>query len=231
MAAQLPSENIRLRHLVTKIKKNRQGFEVSVIDAQEKVMRRFQTSQIIYAGQKHALPYVYPAEAQRFAENQYAPWVVVNCVLRADVSEVSFWQNEISPRQAHFLGFIDSQSQHQPPDARRVLTGYFCFPPSYRRQLRDSAPVVPQLVRHALDQMSAYFAISPVAMEEAVEKVFVKVMGHAMPIPAPGYLFRDRNAERTEPNLVYAGVDNSRLPLLLEAIDSGLMAVKALSVN
>jgi hypothetical protein len=51
-------------------------------------------------------------------------------------------------------------------------------------------------------------------------------MGHAMPIPQPGYLFKDANTNRSNPNLVYAGVDNGRLPLLFEAMDSGIMAAK-----
>ena len=54
-------------------------------------------------------------------------------------------------------------------------------------------------------------------------------MGHAMPIPQPNYLFDDKNDKRKHQGLVYAGVDNSRLPLLLEAIDSGLEAVKLLN--
>lgn len=49
-----------------------------------------------------------------------------------------------------------------------------------------------------------------------------------MPIPKVNYLFDDQNRYRSEPGLVYAGVDNSRLPLLFEAMDSGIQAVKLL---
>ena len=66
------------------------------------------------------------------------------------------------------------------------------------------------------------------SLKNQIEKVFVKQMGHAMPIPKPGYLFQDANTSRSNPNLVYAGVDNGRLPLLFEAIDSGIMAVSGL---
>ena len=51
---------------------------------------------------------------------------------------------------------------------------------------------------------------------------YINVMGHAMAIPGPGFLFNDANHQNTE--LAYAGVDNGRLPLLFEALDSGLMA-------
>ena len=56
----------------------------------------------------------------------------------------------------------------------------------------------------------------------------MKVLGHAMPIPTVNYLLNDQNKYRSKPNLVYAGVDNGRLPLLFEAIDSGIQAVKLL---
>jgi hypothetical protein len=56
-------------------------------------------------------------------------------------------------------------------------------------------------------------------------------MGHAMPIPQPGYLFNDANKSRGNSNLAYAGVDNGRLPLLFEAIDSGTIAVKEVDLG
>jgi len=41
-------------------------------------------------------------------------------------------------------------------------------------------------------------------------------------------LFKDGNEARSNQNIAYAGVDNGRLPLLFEAIDSGIMAGKLL---
>lgn len=67
-----------------------------------------------------------------------------------------------------------------------------------------------------------------VAIEEVLRKkidvsaAFINVMGHAMPIPEPGYLFKDANT-RSKSGVLYAGVDNGRLPLLYEAVDSGVM--------
>jgi len=50
-------------------------------------------------------------------------------------------------------------------------------------------------------------------------------MGHAMSVPTPRFLFNDANDKGTD--LIYAGVDNGRLPLLYEAMDSGLMASRS----
>ena len=78
-------------------------------------------------------------------------------------------------------------------------------------------------INQTLKHLEDYFS-KPLRKE--IEKVFIKQMGHAIPIPQPGFLFKDANTNRTNPNLAYAGVDNGKLPLFFEAIDSGIMAVK-----
>ena len=80
-------------------------------------------------------------------------------------------------------------------------------------------------INRTLTYLEKYFEK---ALKSHVEKVFIKQMGHAMPIPAQGYLFQDANPKRSNPNLVYAGVDNGKLPLLFEAMDSGIEACKEL---
>ena len=79
-------------------------------------------------------------------------------------------------------------------------------------------------VDQTINQLENYFGQS---LKKHIEKVVITQMGHAMPIPKPGYLFSDVNDNRNNPKLVYAGVDNGRLPLLFEALDSGISAVKA----
>ena len=76
-------------------------------------------------------------------------------------------------------------------------------------------------IDQALSHLEKYFDST---LKKKVEKVVIKQMGHAMPIPVQGYLFNDANEKRSNENLVYAGVDNGRLPLLFEAIDSGISA-------
>ena len=101
----------------------------------------------------------------------------------------------------------------------------------------------PRALINAAAQAKVDLAESQVARTEAVnavagrdvshqiEKVYVKVHGHGMPIPAPGYLFRDGNRQSPYPGLAYAGVDNGRLPLLLEAMDSGISAARLVGVD
>jgi hypothetical protein len=69
--------------------------------------------------------------------------------------------------------------------------------------LADIETHAESIVERTVTQINNYFNqdISPL-----IEKVFLKLMGHAMPIPKVNYLFNDQNRYRSEPGLVYAGV-------------------------
>ncbi len=224
MAATLPGDKIRTSHLVQSVQKSENGFEVSVINIENDQIDRYLAKNIIYAGGKHALKYVFPSDAHLFQGNIYAPWLVLNIVLKDDLQSEAFWQNELLGEDSTYMGFVDSASQFQAGDAR-VFTAYYCFPPDQRPYLANIRHNDQEIVRKTVETINLYFdqEVSPL-----VDKVFIKVLGHAMPVPKPHYLFRDKNPHRSEPNLVYAGVDNSRLPLLFEALDSGIQAVKEL---
>jgi protoporphyrinogen oxidase len=231
LAEPIAQEKIWLNHLVSKIEPSGKGFLVEVIDNQAKTRKKIQCQKIIYAANKHVLKYIFPPDYPLFAANEYAPWVVINLVLSADFLPEGFWQNEIISQRdlmaKSFLGFVDSDAQYHLQKEFRVLTSYFCFPPNYRKTLQDTDY---QAISHyAIREISQYFKIKPAQLQQAIIKVLVKIMGHAMAIPKPHFLFADKNLQRSQPNLVYAGVDNSRLPLMLEAMDSGLEAVKLLT--
>jgi hypothetical protein len=147
--------------------------------------------------------------------------VVVNFVLQPSDLAPGFWQNEIISTETSFLGFIDSDAQHT-NGKKRVLTAYYCFPNWFRTKLDGFRPEA--LVEQTAAQIAGYFGLDEEDIRLVTEKVFVNVMGHAMALPKPGHLLHDRNLERPLPGLVYAGVDNGRLPLFFEAVDSGLTA-------
>ena len=195
-----------------------------VVNIENSRIDRYLAKNIIYAGGKHALKYVFPSDSHLFQDNIYAPWLVLNIVLKDDLQSEAFWQNELLGQDSTYMGFVDNASQFRATDAR-VFTAYYCFPPDQRPYLANIRQNDQEIVRKTVETMNLYFdqEVSPL-----VDKVFIKVLGHAMPVPKPHYLFRDKNPHRSEPNLVYAGVDNSRLPLLFEALDSGIQAVKEL---
>ena len=224
MAATLPGDRIKTSHLVKSVQKSENGFEVLVVNIENSRIDRYLAKNVIYAGGKHTLKYVFPADAHLFQDNIYAPWMVLNIVLKDGLPSEAFWQNELLGQDSTYMGFVDSASQFRVSDAR-VFTAYYCFPPDQRPYLANIRHNDQEIVRKTVEIVNLYFDREVSAL---VEKVYIKVLGHAMPVPKPHYLFRDKNPHRSEPNLVYAGVDNSRLPLLFEALDSGIQAVKEL---
>ena len=222
MVNTLPKENIKTSHLVRSIKKIGEAFDVQVINIKQRAVDVYRSKKIIYAGLKHALKYVFPPDGYLFKDNEYAPWLIINFVLNDKVKSDSFWQNEFLMGDPHFMGFVDNASQIRRKENYRVFTAYYCFDSTQRILLNSISDRAQEIVSDTVEKICLYFNQD---ISSQVEKVFLKVMGHAMPIPKIGYLFNDKTLVRSEPNLVYAGVDNSRLPLLFEALDSGIQAI------
>lgn len=224
MAETLPNDKVKTNHLVQSVQKSENGFEVLVVNIENSRIDRYLAKNVIYAGGKHALKYVFPSDAHLFQNNIYAPWLVLNIVLKGDLKSEAFWQNEFLGEDSTYMGFVDSASQFS-IGGTRVFTAYYCLHPNQRSYLASIRHNEQEIARKTVETINLFFDqdVNPL-----VEKVFFKVLGHAMPVPKPHYLFSDKNPHRSEPNLVYAGVDNSRLPLLFEALDSGIQAVKEL---
>jgi hypothetical protein len=222
--AQLPPSRVQRSHLVKNIRESQEGFDVEIVHARNQQIIKLTCKKIVYAGHKHSLKYIFPNDYHLFQNIQYAPWVVVNIVLRKSISQDAYWQNEMLIVDKSWMGFTDSRSQYPRDDNRQVLTAYLCFKPEEREMMSLIAERKSSFVQNVLDQVEAYFGRS---LKHHVDKVVIKQMGHAMPIPVKGYLFNDANDRRSNRNLVYAGVDNGRLPLLFEALDSGIVAVNA----
>ena len=223
LAAGLDADRLFLNHLVYGIHQQKRGFRVNVLDLKANRTRTFVVNQIVFAGHKHGLRYILPDQAHLFGKNHYAPWLTINLILDRAPKTV-YWQNEVLGLDRDLIGFINSNAQNG-GGRPTVLTAYFCLPRQARKLLLEVAANPVPWVNRALEAIAESLGSR---VETHVLKAFIKIHGHAMPIPVPNYLFRDANAHRKYPDLVYAGVDNGRLPLLFEALDSGLSAVRAL---
>ena len=216
LAEQVSTEKLKTSHLVKQIKSETGGFSVEVVDVEGKIVQVYKARHVIYAGHKHALKYIMPSQYKLFEANEYAPWLVLNFVLREPLEGLGYWQNEMLVEDETFMGFVDSSLQAGDPD-KQILTAYYCLPPSAREDLKNveaNREVITEKTQSYLEQ---YFNKS---LSGRIEAVYIKVMGHAMPIPKPGYLLNDVNENRAFKNLTFAGVDNARLPLFFEARDS-----------
>lgn len=223
--SKLPQECLLANHLVKQIEETTKGFEVTVIDVKQQKQFKIQTDKIVYAAHKHALKFIYPNGYTLFQKNRYAPWVVVNIILDKPTTENVYWQNEYLSGERAFMGFVDSGAQYQPQTTRRTLTAYYCMEPEQRNKLLQIDKIAPSLVEQTISTIEEVFG-NPI--RQGIEKVYLKVMGHAMPIPVPNFLLKDPNRTAIETGIAYAGVDSGRLPLFFEAADSGLMAARLL---
>lgn len=182
---------------------------------------------LIYTGKKHALPYILSPELiPERNKIDYAPWIVMNIAVEKGTS-FGKWQNDVLTKDQNFLGFVDSSRQHTQHQTHDVLTAYYCFPPEHRNKLVEleeaPQPFIDATIELIEKETEQEFA-------SKVKHVNLHFMGHAMPIPTPGYLSFEA-VQRCSDRILLAGVDTGRLPLFFEACDSGIQAANELISN
>ena len=215
---QLNSESLRKSSLVFKIEQKGNKYESLVYNTITSKITKIISSKVVYAGQKNALKYIYPKYANLFDNNVYAPWVVINFELKNSIEQDPKWQNDMLNVQPNLLGFVNSRAQYAKD---KVLTMYLCFDSADRKELMQVLAKPEVIIQNALNNLEKYYGKN---VEEHIESAHVKVMGHAMPIPVKNYLLNDANEVSKKEGFIFAGVDNGRLPLMFEAMDSGIYA-------
>lgn len=207
--------------LVRSIREVEDGVEIEVITPAREV-ELIRAKKVIYAGQKHALKYILRTEKPLF-DNSYAPWLVLNFICRKGV-DFDKWQNDVVTDNLEFLGFVNSRAQKTRSKDYDVFTAYYCLSELDREQLVKIEEEPAVFVESTIDLITDETGTN---LRDYLEHVNIKLMGHAMPIPKPGYLsFKDVPSHSS--NIIFAGVDTGRLPLFYEACDSGIQAGKNL---
>lgn len=222
MKNHLPADSLKCNHLVFNLTKNKEEWHAEVLDVKNNNRKKIIAQKVIYSGQKHALKYIHPTSYQHFKDVTYTPWVVINVVFNQEMDlPHSKWQNDFMSNDPTFLGFTDSKIQS--PKKTRVLSAYYCFPDMHHYTVQNIETSYRPIVQETIQKMSTYYKKD---ISLAVKEVFVKLMGHAMPIPQPGYLTQPRKLHAD--GIAFAGADSGRLPLLFDALDSGIVAAKSL---
>ena len=222
MADHIASDSLLRNHLVFGMKQKNNRWYIDVYDTKQKLRKEYVTNNVVYAGQKHALKYIHPESHASFNDVAYAPWVVINIELNDNDLEGSKWQNDFLSPNGTFLGFVDSNIQNNKNS--RVLTAYYCFPDIHHYIVKNFENSAKDLVHETVANISLYYKKD---ISKFVKQAHIKLLGHAMPIPKPGYLTKERTLFKDK--LAFAGVDTGRLPLMFDALDSGIQAAKTIS--
>lgn len=221
LANPVPAEALSTNSLVTGLSKSKTGWQVEVYDTINKTKTMANATNVIYAGQKHVLKYLYGDAHKPFIQVSYSPWVVVNIELNEAISgKATIWQNDMITNNSQFLGFVNSKSQL--PNSPQVLTAYFCFPGIYHYLVQEIESNPKELVLETITHLNKYYKTD---LNPLIKQAFVRILGHAMPVPLTGYLTQKR--QTTFNGLHLAGVDTGRLPLMFDALDSGIVAAEA----
>jgi protoporphyrinogen oxidase len=225
LLANLPTETCLLKRMVMKILPEKNHVLVEVLNFETNTVEIIKARNVIYAGQKHALKYIFSQDFPLFQSTIRAPWMVMNVVLKEKLSKPIYWQNDVIKDNITFLGFVNSLAQGE---KKQILSAYFCFKSEERQKLADVAEHQKVWANYTLQEIADFYRMSLQELTTQVEHIFIHVMGHAMAIPTPHFLWQNLHEKSSDKRIIYAGADVGRLPLMLEACDSGLEAVYAL---
>ncbi len=224
LVAHTPEAEVRTRRFVRKLYDRGDHVEALVINLDEMCLERVRARQVVFAAPKKAIPYIYPPDRGLFARNVYSGWITVTMEMRRlPELDLLYWSNGVWDPDDVYVG--TTWANHHQPDAPPIIGHYFVFPPGRRQHLRPYLARPEALVRKSLQQLARIIGRDASA---DVDRVVIQKLGHTMPSPLPGTLFHDPNAQRHCARIVYAGVDTGRLPLLIDAVDSGLQAAALL---
>lgn len=220
------TDAIHTNSLVRSIREENGYVECEMLN-QEGTIDLVRAKGLIYTGKKHALPYILDPQLKlQLNKVEYAPWVVMNIAIEKGTA-FGKWQNDVLTENQNFLGFVDSSRQHTQHQKHDVLTAYYCFPAEHRHKLveleEDPQPFIDATIDLIEEETGKEFA-------STIKHVNLHFMGHAMPIPTPGYLSFEP-VQRCSDRILLAGVDTGRLPLFFEACDSGIQAAKELILS
>ena len=222
-----PEAEVRLHHLVREIQDHGDHVEVLALDLQNRVTRRVRANHAVFAAPKKSVKWVFPPDRALFRANVYAAWIVVTMEMkRLPEKEMLFWSNGIFDPRGLYVGV--TWANHHRPEEPPVIGHYIVFPPGRWHHLPALVDRPRRIVRFCLERLRCLVGRD---VSADIERVVIQKLGHAMPTPVPGALFTEPNERRACERILYAGVDCGRLPLLIEAFDSGLEAARRIEAG
>ncbi len=224
---------IQAQHLVFDVADSVPGQPISVrvLDLKKNEVVDVTAQAVIFALPKYTAPYILEAYRENrpdfFREFEYSPWFVANITIKERPVDRGFpmaWDNVLYDSRG--LGYVVATHQMGVDQGPTVWTYYYAFAGQDRRPARQTL----------LDASWKDLALSAVGdlsqahprLAQLISRIDVCKWGHAMAVPRPGFIWGSARKKAAEPlgEIHFAHADVSGLPLIEDAIDSGLRAAK-----
>jgi protoporphyrinogen oxidase len=227
IARNIDSENILLNSMVYEIKSIKDQFEVKVLNVKSKECSTYMCNNIVYAAPKHTLPYI--CKGHYKVTSSQSSWIVANVIYSDPLNLCDFnsWHYDHVSKSSR-VGFVSNSQQFQDSKDYKSITVYYCLSKEDKKSIKELRANKLDFIYELMDYLKTEYNTDLIPL---IKKVNITLHGHGMPIPEKDYLFRDMNEDRPYKNMVYAGVDNHRLPLFFEAVDSGIVSSELLLDN
>ncbi|MEM7245141.1 MAG: NAD(P)-binding protein [Acidobacteriota bacterium] len=225
-------DRLALGHAALRIDPGEEGVEVDVLDVARDEMKGYRAQQVIVAAPRFVLSrLLVPWQGQPpsfLSAFEHGSWVVANLTLSDRPFPDGYpecWDNVLFDSPS--LGYVSATHQLGSDHGPTVWTYYRPFPTddpvTTRRQLHDRT--WDEWVHEIVADLSQAHPELP----ELIERVDVRVHGHAMVRPSPGFLFSEALRRASEPlgRVHFAHAELSGLPLFEEAQYWGIHAAEA----
>lgn len=228
----LPGDGVQTGALVTRIQPQGERVVVDYIDVAASAggaaaVPKLRRKRLAARGVVLAVPGFVAGrliESPALIKRQAAPWVVANLHVERAVDPNACWDNILYGSQG--LGYVDASHHRLDLPKKRVWT--------YFRAFGGADPVAArrQLLQASWDDLAAGVVLDLAAahpdIAQCTSRMDIKIWGHAMPRPLPG--FRAVKAPAMVASRVaWAHVDQSGIALFEEANVRGVAAAEALA--
>lgn len=219
---------VETQALVTRVEAEAGGAVVDVYRADRRETVRYRAEHVIVAAPLGVVRRLMPAVSWP-ASNSY-PWVVANLTLRGDLpmrqsGAALAWDNVCLGSSS--LGYTNANHQDlNPHPSQRVLTWYRALnhtdPGAARREA--DARTWSQWCDEVLEDLGQPHP----GIGDVVESIDVRVWGHGMICPSPGYLWdgRRQEAARSQGRIHFAHSDFSGVSVFEEAFLRGIRTAR-----
>ncbi len=219
---------VRLNSLVHRISEAGDKVEVGVFDTAKNESYTLRADYAVFAAPRFTFPYLFPeirkSSPQFLKELSYSPWMVANITIENYPHVTTFAWDNVS-YHSRSLGYVvatHQQLSRQLP--RTVITWYLPLSSGAPKDEREKALATPlhewqSIVVDDLRRMHP-------DIERSITNIDVRLWGHAMPRPVPGFFKSAARRMMQEPfgRIHFAHSDMSGISIFEEAQYRGVLA-------